>query len=122
MAPTSTRATSTRCRSTWSCASSYRRLAITDAELERPSIVGGASIYPFVQNILLGLRSEGLGASFTTLLVPAEEAVRELLEIPEGVAMAGHIAVGHRADPWPAKLSRNPASEFVFGERFGAPW
>jgi nitroreductase len=97
-------------------------LAITDAELERPSVVGGASIYPFVQNILLGLRSEGLGASLTTLLVPAEEAVRELLEIPEGVVMAGHIAVGHRADPCPGKLLRNPTSEFVFAERFGAPW
>jgi nitroreductase len=97
-------------------------LVITDTELDRPSIVGGASIYPFVQNVLLGLRDEGLGASFTTLLVPAEEAVRELLEIPEGVAMAGHIAVGRRADPWPSKLQRNPVSEFVFGERFGAPW
>jgi nitroreductase len=97
-------------------------LAITDAELDRPSIVGGASIYPFVQNILLGLRNEGLGASFTTLLVPAEEQVRELLEIPDGVAVAGHIAVGHRADPWPAELARNPVSKFAFGERFGAPW
>ena len=81
-------------------------LAITDAELDRPSIVGGASIYPFVQNILLGLRREGLGAAFTTLLVPAEAEVKELLGIPDGVAMAGHIAVGHRADPWPQKLSR----------------
>ena len=71
-------------------------LAITDAELDRPSIVGGASIYPFVQNVLLGLRHEGLGASFTTLLVPAEPQVRELLAIPEGVAMAGHISVGYR--------------------------
>ena len=97
-------------------------LTITDAELERPSIVGGASVYPFVQNVLLGLRNEGLGASFTTLLVPAEEAVRELLEIPEPFVLAGHIAVGHRREPWPGKLSRNPTSEFVFGERFGAPW
>ena len=54
-------------------------LAITDEALDRPSIVGGASIYPFVQNILLGLRHEGLGAAFTTLLVPAEPAIRELL-------------------------------------------
>ena len=97
-------------------------LAITDAELDRPSIVGGASIYPFVQNVLLGLRNEGLGASFTTLLVPAEEAVRELLEIPEPFVLAGHIAVGHRREPWPARLQRNPVSEFAFGDRFGAPW
>ena len=37
-------------------------LAIVDRGLDRPSIVAGASIYPFVQNILLGLRAEGLGA------------------------------------------------------------
>jgi nitroreductase len=97
-------------------------LAITDAELDRQSIVGGASIYPFVQNILLGLRREGLGASFTTLLVPAEKQVRELLEIPEGIAIAGHIAVGYRADPWPTRLSRKPVTEFVFGERYGREW
>lgn len=97
-------------------------LAITDAELDRPSIVGGASIYPFVHNVLLGLRHEGLGAAFTTLLVPAEPQLRALLEIPEGIAVAGHISVGHRAGRWPRQLTRNPVSEFVFGERFGQPW
>lgn len=97
-------------------------LAITDSELERPSIVGGASIYPFVHNMLLGLRHEGLGAAFTTLLVPAEAEVRALLGIPDGVAVAGHISVGHRADPWPKKLSRRPVQEFAFGERYGEAW
>ncbi len=97
-------------------------LAVTDLELPRTSITGGASIYPFVQNILLGLRAEGLGASFTTLLVPAEPEVRELLKIPESVALAGHISVGHRADPWPSKLTRKPVAEFAFGERYGERW
>jgi nitroreductase len=97
-------------------------LAITDAELDRPSIVGGASVYPFVHNILLGLRHEGLGAAFTTLLVPAEAEVKQLLAIPDGLAVAGHISVGHRADPWPQRLSRHPIEDFVFGERFGSPW
>jgi nitroreductase len=97
-------------------------LALTDEALERPSIVGGASIYPFVQNVLLGLRGEGLGAAFTTLLVPAEPQVRELLAIPEDLALAGHISVGHRADPWPQRLRRNPVDEFVFAERFGERW
>jgi nitroreductase len=97
-------------------------LVITDAKLERPSIVGGASIYPFVQNILLGLRAEGLGAAFTTLLVPAEQQVRELLDIPDRVVLAGHIAVGFRSDPWPEQLRRNPVGEFAFGERYGQPW
>jgi nitroreductase len=97
-------------------------LAIVDSSLDRPSIVGGASVYPFVQNILLGLRGEGLGAAFTTLLTPAEEHVRELLALPDGIVLAGHISVGHRADPWPRKLSRKPVSEFAFAERYGEPW
>jgi nitroreductase len=97
-------------------------LAIADAELDRPSIVGGASIYPFVHNILLGLRHEDLGAAFTTLLVPAEPQLRELLAIPDGIAVAGHIAVGHRADPWPQQLSRRPVAEFAFGDRYGDTW
>lgn len=96
-------------------------LVITDSELPRESIVGGASIYPFVQNLLLGLRAEGLGAAMTTLLVPAEAEVKELLQIPDGVALAAHIGVGHRADPWPKRLRRNPVEEFAFSERYGEP-
>jgi nitroreductase len=97
-------------------------LALTDEGLDRPSIVGGASIYPFVHNVLLGLRREGLGASFTTLLVPAEPQLRELLDIPAGMAVAGHVSVGYRDGDWPTKLARNPVSDFVFGERFGQSW
>jgi nitroreductase len=97
-------------------------LAVTDKDLDRQSIVGGASIYPFVHNVLLGLRHEGLGASFTTLLVPAEPAVRELLGIPDGVAIAGHISVGYRDNAWPKQLTRNPVSDFTFAERYGERW
>ena len=96
-------------------------LAVTDAGLPRQSIVGGASVYPFVQNLLLALRGEGLGAALTTLLVPAEAEVRELLGIPGDVALAAHIGVGYRADPWPAHLARRPVQDFAFAERFGAP-
>ena len=63
-----------------------------------------------MQNLLLALRAEGLGAAMTTLLVPAEEDVRELLGIPDEVALAAHIGVGHRADPWPQRLARRPVS------------
>jgi len=96
-------------------------LAVTDAHLPRQSIVGGASIYPFVQNLLLALRAEGLGAAMTTLLVPAEGEVKPLLGIPDDVALAAHIGIGHRADDWPKRLSRKPVEEFAFSERYGAP-
>jgi nitroreductase len=97
-------------------------LAVTDAGLPRQSIVGGASIYPFAQNLLLALRNEGLGAAMTTLLVPAEREVHELLSIPDDLALAAHIGVGHRAEEWPKALSRRPVEEFASAERFGQPF
>jgi nitroreductase len=96
-------------------------LAVTDAKLPRQSIVGGASVYPFVQNLLLALRAEGLGAAMTTLLVPSEAEVKRLLEIPDEIALAAHIGVGYRADPWPKQLARKPVREFAFAERYGEP-
>lgn len=96
-------------------------LAVTDVELPRQSIVGGASIYPFIQNLLLALRGEGLGAAMTTLLVPAEAQVRELLQIPQEIALAAHIGVGYRADDWPTKLNRRPVSDFAFCELWDQP-
>jgi nitroreductase len=97
-------------------------LAVTDAGLPRQSIVGGASVYPFAQNLLLALRAEGLGAAMTTLLVPAEADVKRLLEIPEEVALAAHIGVGYRAEEWPSRLSRKPVEEFAFAETYGEPF
>jgi nitroreductase len=96
-------------------------LAIVDAGLERPSIVGGASIYPFVQNVLLGFRSQGLGCALTTILAPAEPHVCRLLEIPDGLVIAAYVLVGHRTDPWPQRLARHPIEQFAFAERFGEP-
>ena len=52
-------------------------LAVTDKDLDRQSIVGGGSLYTFVQNVLLGCRNEGLGSALTTLLAAEEAAVAE---------------------------------------------
>ena len=43
-------------------------MAITDADLGRPSVVGGGSVYPAVQNAMLSCRAEGVGCTLTTLL------------------------------------------------------
>src|SRR4029077_3846458 len=96
-------------------------LAIVDAGLDRPSIVGGASISPFVQNMLLALRAEGLGCALTTILAPAEPQVRQLLAIPEEVVIAAYVVVRHRADPWPEPLARRSVEEFAFAEAYGEP-
>ena len=81
-------------------------LAVTDRDLPRQSIVGGGSVYPFVQNLLLGLRAEGVGAALTTMIIPAEADVKALLGIPPEQALAALIAVGFAADPLPTKLRR----------------
>src|SRR2546429_102959 len=80
----------------------------------RQGTVAGASVYPCVQNLLRALREEGLGAALTTLLAPAEEEVRQLLALPEDVALAAHIGVGYREDAWPGRLARRPVEEFAF--------
>jgi nitroreductase len=93
----------------------------SDAHLGRLSIVGGASVYPAVQNFLLACREEGLGTALTTLLCMFEPQVKELLGIPDGFATACHIAVGYPAHPFPQELKRRPVAEVAFGERFGCP-
>ena len=93
----------------------------TDTELDRVPIVGGGSVYPAVQNFLLGCREVGLGAALTTLLCMFEPQVKELLGVPDGFGTAAHIAVGHRAKPFPASLQRKPLSEMVHAGRWGRP-
>jgi nitroreductase len=96
-------------------------LARTDAALDRPGVVGGASIYPSVQNLLLAARNEGLGAVMTTLLCSVEPQVKQLLDIPEGVITCATVPIGYPARPLPQKLSRVPVEQIAYADRFGAP-
>jgi nitroreductase len=92
-------------------------LTITDRLLDRQSIVGGASIYPFVQNVLLGLRKEGLGGLLSTLVCPREPQLRELFTIPDGYGVACVIPVG-RARRTGLELVRKPVEEFAWVDSF----
>ncbi len=97
-------------------------LATVDNGLDRQSIVGGASIYPFGHNILLAARNEGLGGVMTSVLARQEPAARELLGIPEGYAVAGLLALG-RPQRTITKLRRRAVEEFTVRDRFeGAPF
>jgi len=96
-------------------------LLATDRHLGRLSIVGGASVYPAVQNLLLAARAEGLGTALTTLLCAVEPQVKEMLAIPEGVATAALVAMGWPEAPFPARLSRRPLEESCFAESWGEP-
>jgi nitroreductase len=96
-------------------------LMITDSGLARPSIVGGASVYPAVQNLLLACRAEGLGCVLTTLLCLAEAEIRPLLELPEPWATAAFVPVGYPAGAGHGPVSRKPVEEMVFLDRWGTP-
>ncbi len=95
-------------------------LAVTDNGLERQSIVGGASIYPFTHNILLAARDLGLGGVMTTLLCREEPAVRMLLGIPDAWAVAGLVALGHPRREM-TRLTREPVESFTWIDRFDGP-
>ena len=100
----------------------FSALLRTDADLDRPGVVGGASIYPSVQNLLLAARTEGLGACLTTLLCADEPKVRELLGIPDDVIVAAVVPLGYPERPLPTRLSRAPVAEVVYADRYGAPF
>jgi nitroreductase/alkylhydroperoxidase family enzyme len=96
-----------------------QRLHITDADLGRPSVVGGASLYPAVQNLLLACRAEGLGCVLTTLLCSREKEVRELLEIPEPWATCAFVPIGWPLGGGHGPLARRPVEQVAFADRFG---
>ena len=82
-----------------------RAVAATDQDLERVGIVGGASVYPLVWNILLAARNEGFGGTITTMAVAEEPRVRELFGIPDDYAVACVLPLG-KPERQLTKLSR----------------
>lgn len=93
-------------------------MAITDAKQDRPSIVGGGSVYPAVQNLLLAARSEGLGCVLTTLLCMDEPAVKNLLAIPEGWHTCAHIPLGYPVGGGHGSISRKPLAKMMSVDEF----
>jgi nitroreductase len=71
-----------------------RAVAALDKELDRVGIVGGASVYPLVWNILLAARNEGFGGTITTMAVAEEPALKQALGIPEPFAVAAVVPLG----------------------------
>jgi nitroreductase len=89
-----------------------RMVAALDKELDRVGIVGGASVYPLVWNILLAARNEGFGGTITTMAVAEEPRIRQLLGIPDTYAVACVVPLGKPAHQ-PRKLSRLEVAELT---------
>ena len=92
-------------------------VAAFDQELDRIGLISGASVYPFVWNILLAARNEGFGGVLTTAAVAQEPRVKELLGIPADFAVAALLPIGKPVKQV-RKLTRKPVAEFVTNERF----
>jgi len=99
-----------------------KEMAITDEKLDRISVVGGGSVYPSVENLLLACRAEGLGCTLTTLLCTYEPEVREVLNIPEPWGTAAAIPIGYPALRGHGPISRRPVEELTFADSWGEPF
>jgi len=95
-------------------------LAMMDKDLDRPTLTGGASVYPFCWNLLLAARDRGLGGVMTTFLSRVEPAAAPLLELPPDHALAATIFLGHPVHQ-PTKLKRNPVESFARWDTFAGP-
>lgn len=98
-----------------------KEMAITDAKLDRVSVVGGGSVYTAVENLLLACRAEGLGCVLTTLLCQCEPEVRELLQIPQPWGTAAAIPIGYPVLRGHGPISRRPVEELTFVDSWGVP-
>ncbi len=92
-------------------------LAAVDRDLPRYTLVGGASIYPFVWSVLLAARGEGLAGVMTTMPVRREADLRGLFGIPDSVAAAALVVLG-RPVAAPRRLRRAPVSSFAWLDRY----
>jgi nitroreductase len=95
-------------------------VASTDRFLDRVGVISGASIYPFVWNVLLAARQAGLGGTITTMAVAEEPGVQALLRIPQDHAVAALVPLGTPVKQL-TRLKRRPVAEIATRERFDGP-
>ncbi len=76
------------------------------------------SIYPSVQNLLLGARAMGLGASLITLPLWSQTIARRILGMPLSVSPVCMVPLG-----WPrgryGPTTRRPVDEVIHLDRYG---
>jgi nitroreductase len=79
----------------------------------------GASIYPACQNLLVAARSLGYGGALTMWHQGVESQLRELLDIPDNVAISACITLG-RPQGSHGPVRRRPIAELVFENQWGS--
>jgi nitroreductase len=80
----------------------------------------GASVYPACQNLLLAARALGYGGVMTGWHAPVEAELREVIGLPDGVALSACITLGVPAGRH-GPLRRKPLSTLVHDGAWGRP-
>ncbi len=86
----------------------------------KPSPYEGASVYPACQNLLLAARALGYGGALTMWHLGVEAELRDLLAIPDGVALSACITLGV-PEGCHGPVKRKPLAELVYDDAWGAP-
>jgi nitroreductase len=76
------------------------------------------SVFPAVQNLLLGCRAVGLGASLQTLPIWVVPAARRILELPRAVNPVCVIPIGWAKGKY-GPTTRPPIGDVVHVDRYG---
>jgi len=95
-------------------------IASMDQYLDRIGIIGGASVYPFVWNVLLGARDAGFGGTITTLPAAQEPEVQKLLNIPKDYAVCAVVPIGKPVKQL-TRLKRRSVADIATLEHFAGP-
>lgn len=97
-------------------------VASFDQHLDRVGVISGASVYPFVWNILLAARNDGYGGALTTFLAGQEAEAQAILGLPAHVAVCALLPLGRPAKQL-TKLTRLPVEAFTTVDRYdGEPF
>lgn len=83
-----------------------------------PTVTEGASIYPAVQNLLLGARSVGLGGALTMFHQVHDDEIRRAIGVPDEAFIAATITLGHPAGAH-GPVRRKPLDQLVFEDSWG---
>ncbi len=83
--------------------------------------IGGSSIYPAVQNIILACRAFGIGTVLTTLHVFFEDEVKEILGLPKEIQTYALLPMGYPINKF-GPLKRRPVSEVAYLDSYGNNW
>ena len=77
-------------------------------------------MYPACQNLLLAARALGYGGALTMWHLGVEAELRDVLSIPEHVALSACITLGVPAGSH-GPVRRKPLAEVTFEDAWGSP-